>query len=110
MDVSQTNFRVDINTDMKHKCQFPGCTYETESRTQIHNHHIIPKECGGSDREGNRIFLCPNCHTRIFVPTAKTGIHSFNNENSIILIHKLRSTSGMVLEYVVNEETKYYFY
>jgi uncharacterized protein YlaI len=95
---------------MKYKCKFPGCTYKTESRTQIHKHHIISKELGGSDNEGNRIFLCPNCHNRIFIPEAESGIHSFEHDNSIIINNKLDSTSGIVLEYIDHGETKYWFY
>ena len=95
---------------MKFKCLFPNCNYETENRSQIHNHHIIPKENGGNDSNGNRIMLCPNCHSRVYVPNCTSGIHSINSDNSIVINHKLQSTSGIVLEYVDHEETKYHFY
>jgi len=95
---------------MKYKCLFPDCGYETENRSQINNHHIIPKELGGNDSKGNMISLCPNCHSRVFVPNCSSGIHSINCDTSIIIINKLRSTSGYVLEYVESDETKYHFY
>lgn len=95
---------------MKYKCEFPDCTYKTDNRTQIHNHHIIPKEIDGNNHNSNRIWLCPNCHAKIYVPEVKRGIHSFNTENSIIINSKLNSTAGKVLEYVVHKEIKYHFY
>ena len=94
---------------MIYECKFPNCNYKTNNRTQIHNHHIIPKEIGGSDNKSNRIYLCPNCHNKIYIPNCTSGIHSFNYDTSIIIINKLQSTSGMVLEYIFDGETKYSF-
>ena len=31
----------------------------------VHNHHIIHKADGGSDKGLNRVFLCPNCHSLV---------------------------------------------
>lgn len=98
-----------INKGMKYQCEFPKCGYITENRTQIHEHHIIPRELNGSDKKSNKLFVCPNCHNKIFIPDSNSGIHSFNNANSIIINHKLDSTSGPVLEYVEHDETKYWF-
>lgn len=88
------------------KCQYPNCKYETNFRNQIDYHHIVPKELGGSDKAHNRIYLCPNHHKSIYVPEAKHGIHSINN-NSTILIRKVYSTAGFLLEYKENDEIKY---
>lgn len=94
-----------------YKCQFPNCSYECNERSYIHNHHIVPKELGGSDKSGNRIYLCPNCHCRVYIPESSSGIHSIKSNNSIIIIGWLMSTAGKVLEYInSNEELTYNFY
>lgn len=88
---------------MKYKCNFPGCTYETNHR-YIHYHHIIPKSKGGSDKESNRVWLCPNHHCRIYIPGETRGIHSVCTEESVILIAKRMSTAGLILEYRLPEK------
>jgi len=95
---------------MIYKCEFPNCLYTTENRSQIHYHHIVPKELNGNNNQGNLIYLCPNHHSFIYVPECKTGIHSIKHPNSIIIINKLRSTTGIVLEYIDHGITTYYFY
>ena len=82
-----------------YKCNFPGCVYETEHRHLIHNHHIVSKSNGGSNKHHNLVMLCPNCHGKIFQPDAKRGIHSIKGKESIELIGKVRSTGGLLLEY-----------
>lgn len=82
------------------KCQFPGCGYETDNKSQIHFHHINPRENKGNNKPYNLIQLCPNCHTKIFSPESKKGIHSIRNENSIILLGWKLSSSGKLLEYI----------
>lgn len=72
----------------------PQCDYQTTLRSQIHYHHIIPKECGGGNGRDNRIWLCPTHHTHIFVPEAKQGHHAQQSEHSIILIGWRKSTGG----------------
>jgi len=83
---------------MIHKCYFPGCSYSTDYRHQIHYHHIIPESMGGSDKEFNRIFVCPNHHAQIFVPNSK-GVHSIQGADSIIIHGWVRSTGGRLLHY-----------
>jgi len=91
-------------------CEFPNCRYSTDSRTQIANHHIVPKSQRGSNKPYNRIMLCPSCHTKVFIPSEKIGIHSQYNKDSIILLRWLDSTIGKVLEYTIidNKEILYY--
>jgi len=86
---------------MNYKCNFPGCDYETEHRTQIESHHIEQQSDGGSNKEFNRVFLCPNHHARIYVPTASSSSkHSIKGDDSIILKRWLQCTFGSrVLEY-----------
>lgn len=93
----------------KYYCEFPYCDYSTENRSQIHYHHIVPVEFKGSNKPFNRLYLCPNCHNRIYIPNS-TGQHSTQFDNSIIVNHKLMSTNGLVLEYIECDEVKYYFY
>ncbi len=92
-----------------HKCEFPNCEYETKYRTQIHRHHIKPVECGGSDKNFNLIYLCPNHHTKIYIPEATHGIHTVNGDDSIILKRWFKSTVGKTLEYEdENGDIQYY--
>lgn len=82
-----------------YKCEFPGCNYSTEFRTQIEYHHIIPKKNGGCNKPKNRVWLCPNHHKRVYIPTELNGIHSVKNENSIIILGWVQSTEGRILEW-----------
>lgn len=78
-------------------CEFPGCDYSTESRTQIEYHHITPKSKGGKNDRSNRAWLCPNHHKKIYIPTEEKGIHSKQSEDSIILVGWMQSTAGRTL-------------
>jgi len=94
-----------------YKCQFPHCEYVTTLRSQIHHHHIIPKELSGSNAEHNLIWLCPNHHTSIYIPEAVQGHHTKYNDDSIIIYRWRKSTSGKVLEYrkMCESDVSYYF-
>lgn len=91
-------------------CQMPDCEYTCDDSSLINYHHIIPKSMGGSDKIGNIIALCPNCHARVYVPDMKHGTHAIKNSNSVILIGKYLSTGGYVLMYqdVFCSEVKYH--
>ena len=80
-------------------CQMPGCNYICEDKSQIHEHHIIPRELGGSNKLSNLIDLCPNCHMKVFIPEATSGNHSIKHNNSVVLLSKLLSTEGIVIAY-----------
>lgn len=91
-------------------CEFPGCDYKTQEKSQINNHHIKPKELGGSNAKYNRAYLCPTHHTKVYIPEATRGIHTKKGEDSIIISGWLQSTGGRVLEYIdVNEQVQYLF-
>jgi predicted restriction endonuclease len=92
-----------------YNCQFPGCNYITDQRSQISYHHIKPKEHGGSDFPFNRIFLCPTCHTKVFIPEATTGIHSIKGKDSIQIIGKFYSTDGLLISYIDSEGLEQFF-
>jgi len=88
------------------KCQYPNCDYKTENRWQIHHHHIMPKEMGGTDNDWNLIWLCPTHHSKIYIPESKSGIHKNKGKDSIQLI--AWRNGGMILEYIEDGETKFY--
>jgi uncharacterized protein YlaI len=77
-------------------CQL--CDYETNVKSQIHSHHIEPREVDGTNKKWNKILVCPNCHNRIFSPLASTGIHAKKHENSIEIIGW--RNNGMFLEII----------
>ena len=85
---------------LRYTCKFPGCNYETDLRSQIHEHHIKSKQENGTNKEFNLIYLCPNCHAKIYQPSALRGIHSIKGTDSIILLGKIQSTKGLLLEYI----------
>jgi len=80
-------------------CDFPGCDYETELRSQIVDHHIIPRSMGGDNKQSNRLMVCPTHHAHIFIEGMKHGIHSKKNDSSIIIETRLFSTGGHVIQY-----------
>lgn len=92
-----------------YKCQMPECNYICEDKSQIEFHHIVPREIGGNNMAYNLIELCPNCHTRVFVPESTCGKHSIKHSNSVIFISKLLSTGGNVISYrdIDDGEIKY---
>jgi len=93
---------------MKYKCQFPDCNYETNIKSQINFHHIIPKELNGCDKSFNIISLCPNHHTKIFIPESKHGNHTMKGSDSIIIIRWLNNKT--ILQYIdcIDEKIKYH--
>lgn len=88
---------------MKYKCTF--CKYETNNKSQIHFHHIIPKELNGNNKKHNIIAVCGICHSKIFIRNSKYGIHSIKNNNSIEIVTK--RNNGLILEYIENNNTKF---
>jgi hypothetical protein len=73
-----------------------GCEYTTRDRGAIHHHHIVPKSMGGSESPHNKVWLCPNCHHRIYVEGSK-GIHSVKRDDYVIIKEKMFSTGGYLL-------------
>lgn len=97
----------------RYSCEYPGCTFETGDRSLVDKHHIIPRgEKGSSNLPRNILTLCPNHHRLIFVPSAKRGQHAIQQEGSIVIISKLLSNKGSVLEYLRCSDGKsfYFFY
>ena len=86
-----------------YKCRI--CNYIAHSRSQLHEHHIKPKEQNGSDIKYNKVMLCPNCHSRVYISTAKKGIHSKKVDNSIIIYGWVNF--GLLLKVEIDNEIKY---
>lgn len=91
-------------------CEFPNCNYSTNIRSQINYHHIVPKSKNGSNNSYNRIWLCPSCHTKVYIPNEISGIHSKYNDSSIILLRWVDSTCNKVLEYKLINENEILYY
>lgn len=76
------------------------CGYETESKSKLQKHHIIPKELNGTNDKWNLVYLCPSCHTNVYIPDSKFGNHSMKTSNSIIILSKKLSNYGMTINYI----------
>ena len=85
--------------NMRYCCESPGCSYQTNTKSHINTHHIIPRELGGTNAKWNLIKLCPSCHSHIYVPDSKHGNHMVKGEDSIILHGWRMTTGGKMLEY-----------
>lgn len=81
----------------RYKCEF--CDYETNERSRIHIHHIVPREAGGNNNRLNLVMLCPNHHNQIFSDKSTNGIHTIKDD-SITITGWYMSTAGWVLGYI----------
>ncbi len=81
---------------MKYQCKI--CGFETDLKSQINIHHITPRECGGKNNKWNLVELCPSCHSCVYNPTSKHGIHSKKGIKSFEILCWRKSTSGLLLE------------
>ena len=94
----------------KFKCYFPGCNYETDSRSKIDFHHIIPQEIKKSKVT---IPLCKTHHALIYVPEATAGQHSINTSDSLIVKGKYKSTDIKAGDAILYEDingNSFYWY
>lgn len=82
---------------LKYKCWFPGCQYETNERSKIDFHHIVPRELNPLSKV--TIPLCKTCHALIYVPDSKSGQHSINTERSLKVLSIYNSTCGKSVHY-----------
>ena len=81
----------------RYKCQF--CDYQTNQKSRIHIHHIIPRQAGGNNKAHNLVMLCPNHHNQIYSEKSKHGIHTIQKD-SIKITGWFLSTKGWVLGYI----------
>jgi len=82
------------------------CNYETDDRDRINLHHIKPKNLNGCDNKYNLIYLCPNCHSKVYIFNSK-GTHGIKGSNPIIINGKLLSSGGMIVDYIEEDIQKY---
>lgn len=68
---------------MKYECAI--CGYSSDDRSRVHEHHIQPKAAGGTEDMWNKVVLCPNCHTKVYVPGTLHGMHSIPRKDSIVI-------------------------
>ena len=93
----------------RYRCQFPFCEYETDVKSHINTHHIIPQEIDGTNDKWNLFRCCPNHHNMIYVPSATSGIHTINSEDSIELLGWV-NISGIMYLHFKNYEGEVKFY
>lgn len=95
----------------KFSCEFPGCSFSTDVRGLIERHHIIPRgQPGCTNKPKNLIYLCPHHHNCIYVPSETQGKHARVHEESIILVQRLHSNRGPVLEFIRCSDNLNYFF
>jgi len=83
-----------------YRCEFPGCDFTSKYRTDIHEHHITPKEFNGSNKKLNLLRVCATCHNKIHIPTVSIfNRHAAIRHDSIIITNISFSTSGFVMFY-----------
>jgi hypothetical protein len=92
---------------MKYKCNFPYCGYETNNKSKIDFHHIVPKEIGGHN--GPTISLCKNHHAMIYHPLVKFGQHSIKCDESLIIHQTYKSSEGIAIHYENMEGEQFYW-
>jgi RNA-directed DNA polymerase len=51
----------------------PVCSQKITDLTKWHNHHIVQRSDGGSDRVENRVLLHLNCHRQVHNPSFNVG-------------------------------------
>lgn len=79
------------------------CNYKTKNRSKIQSHHIIPVELNGSNSKSNRVYLCPTCHSKVYIKEARSGQHSIKGLEYLVIDGWKLSTLGKVLIYFKNE-------
>lgn len=85
---------------MRYCCHFPSCTYETDVKSYIHLHHIVPRELGGTNLKYNRFYVCPNHHQMLYVKEATSGMHTVFAPGCIMVIGWKSAGDRMFLNYV----------
>jgi RNA-directed DNA polymerase len=51
----------------------PVCNQKITPQTGWHNHHLVERSKGGSDKAENRVLLHPNCHRQVHNPSFSVG-------------------------------------
>lgn len=78
----------------KYICHYPGCEYETETRSKIEFHHIVPRELWPRLNQNVTLTFCPTHHRLIYHPECKHGAHSIQSDQSLIILGIYKTTRG----------------
>jgi hypothetical protein len=92
----------------KYTCWFPNCNYETNDRSKIDYHHVVPREINPKSKI--TIPLCKNHHALIYIPDSKAGQHSIQSIDSLEIKGIFESTIGKTIHYKNIEGNEFYFF
>jgi len=79
---------------MKYRCVYPNCDYETNERSLIEFHHVNLRELKKKLNKDLEISLCPNHHKMIFHPESNAGQHSIMHPDSLSVVQVTNTTTG----------------
>lgn len=68
-----------------------------ENESEVQEHHIIPKCCGGTDKEG-RIHLCKKCHDIIHKMLLKVLWDCLSEEEKEIAKKRIEIFTNLFIE------------
>lgn len=91
-----------------YKCHFPNCDYQTELKSKIDLHHVVPKELNPKSRI--TIELCKTHHSYIYVPNSKYGQHSIKTDLSLEILGIYNSTDGKGIHYKDAKGKQFYYF
>lgn len=80
--------------NLRYKCVFPNCSYETDNRSLIEFHHIHPRELGVKLNQNVTIPLCPTHHKMIYHPDATSGQHAIQHPDSMSVVQIATTNTG----------------
>lgn len=84
---------------MKYKCVYPNCDYETNERSLIHFHHVVPRELKRKLNRRLTLPFCPIHHNLIFHPDSQSGQHSEIREGSLVIEQVAPTNTGKAIIY-----------
>lgn len=80
--------------NLKYKCCFPGCHYETDNRSLIEFHHTHLRESKRRLGKEVTIPLCPTHHKLVYHPDATAGQHAERTPESMEVVMVTNTTHG----------------
>lgn len=93
--------------DLKYKCCFPGCDYETDNRSLIEFHHTNLRELKRRMGKDVTIPLCPTHHKMIYHPEATSGQHAERTPDSMEVVMVTSTTHGKAVIFKDNSGKEY---
>lgn len=86
-----------MKMQMKYRCVYPNCDYETNERSLIEFHHVYPRELNKKLNKDLEISLCPTHHKMIFHPESEAGQHSTKHPDSLMVAQVTNTTTGQAV-------------